>query len=118
LFGYDVVGTSFHQRELEAIVGGRRDAPVYFRTVAMLSPEPENPHDADAVAVRIGGTTVAHIARTECAVFRRLIAERCPAGFAPCRALIGGGGPAGRDGKRMPYWVKLDVALPADLRNP
>jgi hypothetical protein len=115
LFGQDVAGEFFYQRALEALVGGARDAPVYFRTVAQLWPEPDNPHDANAVAVRIGGVAVGHIKRAECAAFGRLIAERCPDGFAQCRALIAGGGRPGRDGKPTLYSVRLDIALPSDI---
>ncbi|MGD0187990.1 MAG: hypothetical protein ABSC25_22460, partial [Roseiarcus sp.] len=43
-FTYEVAGASYYQETLERIVGGRRSASVYFRAIAVLASEPENPY--------------------------------------------------------------------------
>ena len=59
LFTYEAVGESHYQDALERIVGGRRNEAVYFRAIAVLSSEPDNPHDPHAIVVRINGEPVA-----------------------------------------------------------
>ena len=71
LFTFEVVGESHHQEALARIVGGRREAPIYFRVMAVLTPEPDNPFDPNAIAVRVDGETIAYIKRQENVMFRR-----------------------------------------------
>ena len=60
LFTFQIVGELHYQEALEKIVGGRRDASVYCRVIAILSPEPENQYDPHAIVVRIDGEKVGY----------------------------------------------------------
>jgi len=70
LEGYEtleVVGESFHQDALWNLVGGRGDPAQYVRSeiVAVLTTEPDNPYDGNAVAVSIDGLKVGHPSRED-----------------------------------------------------
>ncbi|QAY60004.1 hypothetical protein ET475_08370 [Microbacterium protaetiae] len=56
----DIVGEAYREAQIVAALGSRPglDQEVIEMTVAELVPEPDNPHDRNAVAVRIGGFTV------------------------------------------------------------
>jgi len=107
-YDLDVAGALHHQVELDEIVGGRRDAPVYFRTNALVYCEPDNPHDENAVAVDIGGWRVGYIARGDAPRFGAELAALGGAGAFACRALIENGWPEWR--------VKLDAERPLRVR--
>lgn len=55
----DCVGESYHAEAIRSIVG---DLPVWFG-FAVLLPEPENPHSADAVAVYVSGKRVGYVSK-------------------------------------------------------
>jgi hypothetical protein len=62
----DVVGESFHRGELLALAkrgpsDQRANGEVYV--TAEVVPEPDNQYDPNAIAVRIGGHVVGHIAK-------------------------------------------------------
>lgn len=70
LDGYDdleVVGESQYQDNRWFLVGGLGDPTQHVRQniVAVLTPEPENPYDANAVAVTINGLTVGYLCRED-----------------------------------------------------
>ena len=75
LGGYDdleVVGESFHQEELWFLVGGRRRDPserICHSVIAVLTPEPDNPHDGNAIAVSINGLKVGHLSRDDARLY-------------------------------------------------
>lgn len=56
------VGVSHYQDQLRAIAG---PGDVRRETVVQLVREPDNPHDAGAIAVRIAGATVGYLSRDE-----------------------------------------------------
>ena len=60
-----VVGVSHYQDALRAITGRTGDEQVRVEKVAVLAPEPDNPHDPDAVAVKIDGQLVGYLSRDE-----------------------------------------------------
>lgn len=66
-----VVGESFYQDSLWSLVGGRGDPARYVRvdTIAMLSAEPDNPYDRNAVAVSIDGLKVGHLSRQDAQLY-------------------------------------------------
>ncbi len=105
---------SYYQETLEKVVGGRRDAAVYFRVPAVLSSEPENPYDANAIVVRVNGAPVAHIRKEDNVSLRRQLNAFGVSGDAQCRAEISGGWR--HDNPHAMYSVKLDVIFPLDVR--
>jgi hypothetical protein len=58
-----VVGESFYQPALLAITGAERGEAVECECIAELIPEPENPHDPNAIKVLIDGLQVGHLSR-------------------------------------------------------
>jgi hypothetical protein len=60
-----VVGISHYQSALAEISGRRADEEIRFETRATLVPEPDNPHDADAIAVHVANRLVGYLSREE-----------------------------------------------------
>lgn len=94
-----VVGVSHYQDALAAAAGGKRPSGVEVRTAFALVPEPDNPHDAGAIAVRLEDTqaTVGYLPRGEAVRFARLMEAVAARGR---RAVSDGvilGGDAARD---------------------
>lgn len=58
-----VVGESFYQPALRAITCTEEGEAVECDCIAELVPEPENPHDSNAVKVVIDGSKVGHLSR-------------------------------------------------------
>ncbi len=65
----EVVGESFYQDALWGIVGGLRTESIRFDVQAVLVPEPDNPHDHNAIEVRIGGALVGYLSRHDAATY-------------------------------------------------
>lgn len=106
-FRFEIVGESFYQDELDRIAGGKTEEGHNLKVEAELVPEPNNPKDRNAVAVRIQGATVGYLPRHRAEQFLDLYPN---GGW--CRAAIRGGW-AGRRGEDGHYGVKLDLSLPA-----
>ncbi|MCI4678869.1 HIRAN domain-containing protein [Rhodoblastus acidophilus] len=114
LFTYRVPSAAHYQSELEAVAGGQRDAKIIFRTNCLLCPDPENPHDSDAVAVRIGGMKVGYIARAD---NRQILSALSAAGVydrVQCRAEICGEGFGQATGSTK-FRLSLDLFLPIEI---
>lgn len=110
-FPVEVVGESSYRRNFEAIFGRRTADGVDELVEAVLVPEDDNPHDPDAVQVRIGGRTVGYLGRDDAATFRRLVASgSLPEGNLGCAARVRGGWDRGPD-DRGDFGVRLDFAL-------
>jgi hypothetical protein len=92
----DAVGESRYQDALTELAGGKRRDSQYIATNAELWREPENPHDPNAIQVRIGGRVVGYLPRLEA---ERLAAAMDAAGerVLACPAEIRGGWRQGRD---------------------
>jgi hypothetical protein len=94
----EVVGESQHQEALWKIVGGFRRDPVSHPVEAVLLAEPDNPKDANAIRVLIGGRLVGYLSREDAAVYLpglvRLM-RACPTGYVALKGQIIGGGPRG-----------------------
>jgi hypothetical protein len=88
-FAFHVVGTSLHQATLEYLFG-RTSTGVHRYCGALLTPQPNNPHDRKAVAVMIYDLEVGHLERDVAPDFLRALRK---GGFADaaCEALILGG---------------------------
>lgn len=92
----DVVGESQYQDVLSEIAGGKQQESQYIGTNAELWREPDNPHDSNAVQVRISGRLVGYLPRAEAArVAVRM--DRAGEQAFPCAAEIRGGWKQGAD---------------------
>lgn len=103
-FEFEIVGESFYQDALERLAGGRTEDGAEVEAVALLVPELTNPHDRNAVAVRILGYTVGYLSRSDALRYR----EACGVMPARCAALIVGGWDRGPDDQGH-FGVKLDL---------
>ncbi len=89
-----VVGVSHYQEPLVAIAGGRGSGPVRHPVTAALEPEPENPHDPNAIKVLVQGRHVGYLSRDDALRYGpavRLLREHDR--VLVCDAVIGGRGP-------------------------
>ena len=66
----EIVGESHYQAALERLAGGRTEEGVDVPVRAFFTPEPENPHDPNAVAVTVSGERVGYLSRPSAAVYR------------------------------------------------
>lgn len=87
----NVVGESFFQDNLASICGPKDREGVRLELVAELHREPENPHDPNAVAVRIKGLTVGYLTRHKAALLTRRMEAAGEPGPVQAAALIVGG---------------------------
>lgn len=69
-----VVGTSHYQDPLVALSGRQADEQIRVEKVAALVPEPDNPHDPNAIAIHIEGRVVGYLAREENSRWRDVVA--------------------------------------------
>lgn len=60
-----VVGTSHYQDALLELSGRTADEEIRVEKVAVFVPEPDNPHDPNAIAVHIDGRLVGYLSRDE-----------------------------------------------------
>jgi len=90
----EVVGESHYQDHLWHLVGGFTTEHVRAPILALLIPEPSNPHDANAIKVVIDGGTVGYLSRDDALAYRpgllQLI-DRWHASIALEGQIVGGG---------------------------
>ncbi|MCO5317217.1 MAG: HIRAN domain-containing protein [Microthrixaceae bacterium] len=85
----EVVGESFYSEALEAGLGDNSALDV----VAVLLPEPNNPHDRKAIGVYVQGHKVGHLSREDARRFRERVLEGWrSAGVAAVGAIVYRGG--------------------------
>jgi hypothetical protein len=88
----NVAGESHYQDALRAIADGA-DGEVRLEREATLVPEPDNPHDANAVKVLIGGRLVGYLPRAKAVLYGGLVREVAERGReARCEAMVAGRG--------------------------
>lgn len=63
----EVAGEAWREREITTAVGRnpRLDEEIEVNVPAVLVPEPDNPHDRNAISVRVGGQVVGYIERAD-----------------------------------------------------
>jgi hypothetical protein len=83
-----VVGTSHYQDALLELAPREADEEIRVQAIAALVPEPDNPHDPNAIAVHIDDRLVGYLSREENARWRDVVAGNEIAG----EAMIGGRG--------------------------
>lgn len=114
-FAMNVVGESHHQLEIERIAGGRTGNSAHMECVATLVPEPDNPHDPNAVLVTIDGLSVGYLEHNIAPLFNAALQMTGCEG-ATCSAIIVGGWSRGKT-DRGSFGVRLDAFLPFQLRG-
>lgn len=94
-FGTNVVGESFYQSALKVIVAATEHKQKDYEAIptrAVLVPENDNPHDANAVRVDISGLQVGHLSRKDAKRYRTALnKEGHGLVAAECKAAITGG---------------------------
>lgn len=70
-----VVGESNYQREISRITGRKGNEGLDFPAIAVLAPEPSNPHDANAVNVQIEGEIIGYLCREDAAEYSPVLAR-------------------------------------------
>lgn len=107
-FAVDVVGVSQYQDVLAAAAAGRKEERTLVVDAALLL-EDSNPHDANAVAVHVGGRRAGYLSRANARAYRAdLAAAGMPALTVRCKARIVGGFET-RSGERAHLGLKLDL---------
>jgi hypothetical protein len=94
-FAINVVGEASYQTELIKVSGTprRNGRLASFTKSADLVPEPNNPHDRNAVSVRIDGVTVGYLSRADAVQFHVVMEQlgHRDAGLSGLRAFVAGG---------------------------
>jgi hypothetical protein len=109
----NVAGESHYQPALHELApwDGRED--LRHETVAELVPEPENPHDPDAVRVEIAGKLVGYLPRASARDYKSLIAVYVrKRRRVTCDAMIAGRASGGEEAV-LGVFLKLPPPLPA-----
>ena len=92
----NVVGTSHYQPALAEITGRKGDEEIRFETTATLVPEPDNPHDANAIAVHLANRLVGYLSRDENSRWQEVVKMLAEHGHrAAAEAMIAGRAPGG-----------------------
>ena len=60
-----MVGTSHYQDALLELSGREADEEIRVAKIALFVPEPDNPHDPNAIAIHIDGKLVGYLSRDE-----------------------------------------------------
>lgn len=107
-FEFHVVGESYYQAHIAAVVGDHDESYTKVRKIAMLVPERDNPHDDKAVGVYIDGAKVGHLSRDDARRFRnRLRAKKIAGEETTCDAEVRGG--KAKNGAGSTYDVFLAI---------
>ncbi len=122
-----ISGESYTQDALRTIAQGSDCEGTLVQTVtAQLVPEPENPHDKNAIRVDVGGMKVGYVPKTGAAPWRKRVKSiGSPNGPILCRAQLSGGWqrPDGDEGsigvelvvgKKPRIFTDADAFLPND----
>ena len=114
-FNVEVVGESHYQKALRRIAGPQTEDGVRMYCRAELYLEPDNPHDPNAVCVKIERSTVGYLPRTVAPAVRQALA---PVGISngmtvEVDAVISGG----RYDQNYGVWLDIPTA-PASAATP
>jgi hypothetical protein len=118
-FEVEVKGESFHQDTISKLVGAsgnvRTDGDRRRATLRVwLRPEPENPHDPNAVLVAaLSGHPLGHLPRGLCASYQGVLNEVGHRARIWCEACVFGRRVEGR----WNYGIWLDLPSAAELRT-
>lgn len=108
----ELVGEASFQDALWSIARSRPGDRVRHEAVAALVPEPQNPHDANAISVQIDGRVVGYFAREMAVAYGpglRALMEQT-GGYIALEAVIVGGGIRADGPGKLGVWLKHDPA--------
>jgi HIRAN domain len=108
----EVVGEASYQDALWSLCGGTLGDRIRHDIVAVLIPEPDNPHDANAISVRIEGNLVGYLPRQIAAEYLpglNGLMSRC-GGYVALRGVIVGGGYYNDGPGRLGVWLTHNPA--------
>jgi hypothetical protein len=108
----EVVGEASYQDALWSLCGGSSGDRIRCDTVAVLVPEPNNPHDANAICVRIDGRVVGYLPRQIAAIYVAGLQELMARSgeHVALRGVIVGGGYYADGPGRLGVWLSHDPA--------
>lgn len=87
----DVVGESHYQPAIRSACDWKPGEDMLFECMAELVPEPTNPHDKNAIMVKIDGQQVGYLSRRDAQELGPYIAKSIQQqGTGACRAVIAG----------------------------
>ncbi len=108
----EVVGELAYQAALWRLCGGTVGDRVRRDSVAVLVPEPANPHDANAIAVQIDGQVVGYLSRATAQEYlpglKHVMSVR--GGYVALHGVIVGGGHYDDGPGRLGVWLEHDPA--------
>lgn len=105
----EVVGESHYQPALWSLCGGPSRDRVRHDVLAVLVPEPQNPHDENAISVHIDGHVVGYLDRETAALLRPGVARLMNDGaHVALRGVIVGGGQRGDGIGMLGVWLDHD----------
>lgn len=114
LFGGDddleIVGEASYQDALWTICRGAEGDRIRHQIVAVLVPEPQNPHDPNAIAVQVDGHVVGYFARDVAVHYGsglESLMSQC-GGYVALRGVIVGGGYYPDGPGRLGVWLDHD----------
>lgn len=111
-YDFEVVGEASYQAALDHICGGRTDEGHEMECTAVLTEEPTNRFDPNAVMVTVDNRKVGYLSRREAVAYRKALAASGLAGLpVHVEAVIVGGWDRGSRGEGH-YGVKLDMEIP------
>jgi HIRAN domain len=106
----DVVGESHYQPAIRAACDWKPGIDTRFECMAELVPEPTNPHDSNAIMVRVEGRQVGYLSRADAVRLGPSIREAVGAqGVGMCRAFIAGR--ADGDTDNLGVFLHLDAEV-------
>jgi hypothetical protein len=106
----EIVGEASYQAALWAICGGTTGDRIRHGVVAVLVPEPQNPHDPNAISVQIDGRLIGYFARDVAVRYGpglQALMAKC-AGHVALRGVIVGGGYYDDGPGRLGVWLEHD----------
>ena len=117
-YDFEIVGESHYQDALSAICGGKCEDGHKHECIAVLIPEPSNPHDGNAIRVFVDRRRVGYLSRKHAAfVAHEMRLSRPPLGSLYCGAMIVGGWDRG-SGDEGHFGVKLNMEWPIRILAP
>lgn len=109
------VGESHYQKALQALCPERSTEDVALEVTATLVCEVDNPHDEDAVLVKIGARKVGYLSSDDAVEYREALEDQFDGTPSMKVAAIIRGGGIGTDGNRKSYGVWLAMEVPPVL---
>lgn len=106
----EIVGEANYQEALWAICGGAVGDRIRHRVVAVVVPEPQNPHDANAISIQIDGQLVGYLARDVAVLYGSGLKDLMTrsGGYVALEGVIVGGGSYNDGPGRLGVWLEHD----------